>query len=538
MQTIVNIIKQFIQYHHKNKLYTFNENLLKKEILMCLFNFRRNFILGLLLLPPLFTNAQSDKIITIIGTGYVGLVSGACLAEIGNSVICADIDSHKIELLHDGIMPIYEAGLREIVERNVGAERLMFTDNVAEAIALGDIIFIAVGTPMSENGSADLSYINSVVKMIAENINSYKIIVTKSTVPVGTGQGIRTQLEDHYGIDPSLFSIVSNPEFLREGLAVNDFLYPDRLVIGTDSDSALIALCEIYEVLIAGGTPYVLTNVQTAEMIKYASNAFLAVKISYINEVANLCDATDADVKTVAYAMGLDHRISPAFLNPGPGFGGSCFPKDAQAIIYGAQKHNLPFHTVQAALDANVIQQGKPVEKLLALMQQESPSPIKFSDGIPGKTVAVLGLAFKADTDDVRYSPAITTINLLQKMGVIVKAYDPVAMDNMRKIFPDLIYCSSAYHAATEADAVIIITDWDEIKQIDFARLKKVMRYPMIVDARNVVNPEILKQLGFTCDTIGQSYLCKKRNEYVRTLVPIHLHKRTPLTKFTIKKNK
>lgn len=499
---------------------------------------RKTFIFGLLLLPPLFVKAQTDKVVTIIGTGYVGLVSGACLAEIGNSVICADIDSHKIELLRNGVMPIYEIGLSELVERNVDAGRLMFTDDVAQAIRLGDVIFIAVGTPMGEDGSANLSYIDGVVKMIAENIDSDKVIVTKSTVPVGTGKGIRAQLEG-YGVDAHLFSIVSNPEFLREGLAVNDFLYPDRLVIGTDSDSALIALCEIYETLIAGGTPYVLTDVQTAEMIKYAANAFLAVKISYINEIANLCDATDADVKTVAYAMGLDHRISPAFLNPGPGFGGSCFPKDAQAIVYSAHKHNLPFHTVQASLDANFIQQGKPVEKLQALIQRESQSPIQreVQENLQGKTVAVLGLAFKAGTDDVRYSPAITTINLLQKLGATVRAYDPIATDNMRRIFPDLVYCVSPYEAATQADAVIIMTDWDEIKQIDFARLKKVMNSAMIVDARNVVNPEVLKQLGFACDAIGQSCLCKKSKEYVRKLVPIHLHKRTPLRKFSVKRN-
>ena len=491
---------------------------------------RKDVILGLLLLPPLLVNAQTDKVVSIIGTGYVGLVSGACLAEIGNSVICADIDSKKIDMLQNGVMPIYEMGLSELVERNVDAERLMFTDNVPEAIAMGDIIFIAVGTPMGDDGSANLSYIDGVVRMIAENINSYKIIVTKSTVPVGTGNAIRTQLENDYDIDPSMFSIVSNPEFLREGLAVNDFLYPDRIVIGTDSDSALIALCEVYEALIAGGTPYVLTNIQTAEMIKYAANAFLSVKISYINEVANLCDAVDADVKTVAYAMGLDHRISPAFLNPGPGFGGSCFPKDSQAIIYIADKHNLPFHTVQAALDANVVQQAKPAEKLESLMLRE------LGEDLSGKIVAVLGLAFKADTDDIRYSPAIKTIELLQELGAIVKAYDPVAMKNMRTVFPDLMYCDSPYAAAIGADAVVIMTDWDEIKQLDFARLKKVMHYPMLVDARNVVNPEVLKQLGFVCDAIGQSYLCKKRNEYVRTLVPIHVHKRVPLTKFTARK--
>ncbi len=486
----------------------------------------RKLFLGLVLLPPLFLSAQNDKIITIIGTGYVGLVSGACLAEIGNSVICADIDTKKIDLLRKGTMPIYELGLEELVARNVETERLMFTDNVAEAIMMSDIIFIAVGTPMGDDGSADLSYINEAIRTIAENLTSYKIIVTKSTVPVGTGKKIRTQLEEQYGIDPNLFSIVSNPEFLREGLAVNDFLNPDRLVIGTDSDSALIALCEVYETLITGGAPYVLTDVQTAEMIKYASNAFLSVKISYINEIANLCDATDADVKTVAYAMGLDHRISPAFLNPGPGFGGSCFPKDTQAIVYIAHQHDLPFHTVQAALHANALQQTKPVEKLQTLMQRE------LGQGLEGKTVAVLGLAFKANTDDVRYSPSIKTIELLQEQGAIIKAYDPIATTNMSRIFPNLLYCTSLYETATDADAVIVMTDWDQIKQIDFARLKNIMRHPIIVDARNIVNPEILKQLGFACDAIGRSYLCKKRNEYLHKLVPIHLHKRAPSRRF------
>lgn len=486
----------------------------------------KNSFLVCLLFSLSLIGAPSDKVIAVIGTGYVGLVSGACLADIGNSVICADIDTKKINMLRAGIMPIYELGLEELVERNVEIERLIFTDNVSQAITMADIIFIAVGTPMGDDGSADLSYIYDVVRMIAENISSPKIIVTKSTVPVGTGKKIREKLEREYGIDPHLFSIVSNPEFLREGLAVNDFLYPDRLVIGTDSDNALVALCEVYEPLISGGTAYVLTDVSTAEMIKYASNAFLSVKISYINEIANLCDATDADVKTVAYAMGLDHRISPAFLNPGPGFGGSCFPKDSQAIIHIAGQHNLPFHTVQAALDANTIQQTKPVEKLQALMQRELQETLK------GKTVAVLGLAFKANTDDVRYSPSIKTIEMLQQHGALVKAYDPIAVDNMRRVFPHLIYCGSIYEAAQEADAVIIMTDWDQIKQADFARLKKVMRSPLIIDARNVIHPETLKQLGFACDTIGQSYLCKKRHEYLRKLVPIPVRKQVPSHRF------
>lgn len=489
----------------------------------------RLFFFIMCLFIPLY--AHSDKTITIIGTGYVGLVSGACLSEIGNSVICADINSEKIDMVRKGIMPIYEHGLSEVVERNVEAGRLLFTDDVPSAIAMGDIIFIAVGTPMGDDGSADLSYIDAVIETIAENITSYKIIVTKSTVPVGTGKKIRVKLEEFYGIDPSLFSIVSNPEFLREGLAVNDFLYPDRLVIGTDSDDALIALCEVYETLITGGTPYVLTDIQTAEMIKHASNAFLAIKISYINEIANLCDATDADVKAVAYAMGLDHRISPAFLNPGPGFGGSCFPKDSQAMVYLAHQNNLPFYTAQAALDANIVQQSKTVEKLIKLMHKEGDQTLA------GKTIAVLGLAFKANTDDVRCSPSIATIDLLREQGVIIRAYDPIATNNMSKLFPDLTYCSSPYVAATDADAVLIMTDWDEIKQIDFARMKKVMKQAIVIDARNIISIETLKQLGFVCDAIGQSYLCKKRSEYFHKFVPIHLRKRAPLNKFSVRRD-
>ena len=484
------------------------------------------FLYGLLLIPSVGLYAQMDGVITVIGTGYVGLVSGACLAEIGNSVICADIDTRKIELLRNNVMPIYELGLEELVERNVVGGRLMFTDDVATAITEADIIFIAVGTPMGDDGSADLSYVNSVIKLISENINSYKIIVTKSTVPVGTGKKLREKLEKEHGVDPNLFSIVSNPEFLREGFAVNDFLYPDRLVIGTDSDSALIALCEVYETLITGGTPYVLTDVQTAEMIKYASNAFLSVKISYINEIANLCDATDADVKAVAYAMGLDHRISPAFLNCGPGFGGSCFPKDSQAIVHIAGQNNLPFYTVKAAIEANALQQTKPVYKLEKLIMQE------LNQSLEGKIVAVLGLAFKANTDDVRYSPSIKTIELLQERGAIVRAYDPIAIDNMRKIFPELLYCGSPYEAAYNADALIIMTDWDDIKQIDFLRMKHLMKHSFVVDARNIVSPEMLKKLGFACDAIGQSCLCKKRAEQMRKIVPIHLRKRVPSHRF------
>lgn len=486
-------------------------------------SFRVTKIAFIFLLSSLSLVHASDKIIAIIGTGYVGLVSGAGLADFHNRVICADVDANKINGLIGGVMPIYEPGLKEVVDRNVRAGRLTFTSDVAQAIRDADVVFIAVGTPMDDDGSADLSYIDAVVETIAHNMNTYKIIVTKSTVPIGTGKKIRTRLEQEFGIDSRMFSMVSNPEFLREGFAVNDFLRPDRLVVGTDSDNALIAMCEIYEQLIATGTPHVLTDLATSEMIKYASNAFLSVKISFINEIANLCDALGADTKRVAYAMGLDSRISPQFLRPGPGFGGSCFPKDSQAIVYIAGQNNLQLHTVSAAITANNIQKQKPVEKLIKL--------VKGKENLQGKTVAVLGLAFKPDTDDIRYSPAITAIEMLQNEGAFVKAYDPIAADNMRFVFPDITYCSTAYEAVTDADAVLIITEWDEIKHLDFGRVRELVRQPVLVDARNIINPTILKDLGFVCDNIGQSYLCKKTKRYLRKFVSVHLRKQKAVKK-------
>lgn len=463
--------------------------------------------LFILILLPWTTYISGDTKIAVIGTGYVGLVSGAGLAEFNNEVICADIDTEKIAKLNNGIMPIYETNLEDLVRRNVQKGKLSFTNDIVYAMTTSDVIFIAVGTPMKDDGSADLSYINEVVDMIAQNINGYKIIVTKSTVPVGTGKKIRARLEHNFGINPTLFSIVSNPEFLREGIAVYDFLHPDRLIIGSDSDKALTTMCKIYEPLIMDGTIRILTDIQTAEMIKYASNAFLALKISYINEIANLCDATDADVKMVAQAMGLDHRISPYFLKPGPGFGGSCFPKDSQAIINIAQQYKLPMLTVEASLATNYLQQKKPVEKLVTLMQN------KINQNLINKKIAVLGLSFKANTDDIRYSPSIATIQYLQQLGAHVVAYDPVANNNMKTLFSDIQYCQTPYEAVTDADGIIIMTDWDHIKQIDFVRVKELVKQPFIIDARNCINPNILKRLGFICDSIGQSHLYRQKNE-------------------------
>lgn len=465
-------------------------------------------------------HAKNQTIITVIGTGYVGLVTGSCLAEFGNYVICADIDNQKINMLHNGVIPIYEPGLSEVVTRNLDSGRLMFTSNINAAIKNADVIFIAVGTPMDDDGSADLKAVETVIQTIAKNMNKYKVIVTKSTVPIGTGKKIE-ELMLKNNIHVKQFDIVSNPEFLREGCAVNDFLHPDRLVIGAESDNALAIMCKIYEPLINNKTPYVFTNIVSAETIKYAANAFLSTKLSFINEIANLCDQTGADVQTVGFAMGLDHRISPYFLKPGPGFGGSCFPKDTQALLYMAKQHDVPLHTVQAALETNKLQQLIPFKKLKKLMNKSTTG----TDLLTNKTIAVLGLAFKSNTDDIRYSPAITTIASLIKEGARVKTYDPAAMENMQQLFPSITYCTSLYEAVTNADAIIIMTEWDEFKQMDLSKIAKLVKGKYIVDARNILNPLHLQELGFECDTIGQSCLCTTKKRHHKRFIPMHLYK-------------
>jgi UDPglucose 6-dehydrogenase len=446
-----------------------------------------------------FNHAAVQSKIAIIGTGYVGLVSGPGLAEFGNTVICADIDKEKIAALHRGEIPIYEPGLKELVDRHVasanGTGRLSFTDNVQGAIDEAEIIFIAVGTPMGDDGTADLKFVKSVTDMINPTLAAPKIICTKSTVPVGTGAWIRSLLEAR-GIDSKSFSIVSNPEFLREGCAVNDFLYGDRVVIGAENDAALQTMCAVYQQPFDNGMKHVLTNVTSSEMIKYASNGFLAVKISYANELANLCDATGADAKVVTYAMGLDTRIGGLFLNPGPGFGGSCFPKDSQALLRIAEDHDVDLYCVQASLTANEQQKEIAAEKLLELMNND----------VAGKTIAILGLAFKANTDDIRYSPAITTIKELLSRDALIKAYDPAAMNNMKKYhFPDITYCQSAYEAITGADAIIVLTEWQEFKDLDWATVSTLVKSKILVDMRNIVEPALLNSLGFTWDDIGRS---------------------------------
>lgn len=440
---------------------------------------------------------NTPPLIAVIGTGYVGLAAGAGLAEFGNTVVCVDIDSKKIESLQNGIMPIFEPGLKELVERNVEQERLLFTTDIVDTLQDADAIFIAVGTPMNDDGSADLSALYDVIHSIGKVINKYTVIVTKSTVPVGTGACIRHILEDIYAIDSCMFDIVSNPEFLREGSAIKDFLKPDRLVIGTESVDACTTLCRIYDSLLKEGTPCVFTDVATAEIIKYASNAFLATKVSFINEIANLCDATGGNAQTVAYAMGLDHRISPYFLKPGPGYGGYCFPKDTQALIHIATTYNVPMNTVQGAIAANVYQQQVSLKKLLHLT----------NNLLQGKTVAILGLAFKANTDDVRQSPSITLIQELKKYDVTINAYDPEAMRSMAQMFPDVHYCQSAYEALTGADAALIMTNWDEFKHLNTKRVASLMAEKIIVDMHNILDLTQLRALGFLCDGIGQGSL-------------------------------
>lgn len=435
----------------------------------------------------------SAHTIAVIGTGYVGLITGTCLADLGHTVICADIDKKKIDLLNAGIIPIYEPGLDLLVRANVDAQRLSFSSNVDAAIEKADVIFIAVGTPMQDDGCADLTAFNNVFARIIPHLTNYKLICIKSTVPVGVGDSLIKKLGE-LGIDPAFYDVVSNPEFLREGSAINDFMHPDRIIVGTSSENARLCMKELYAPLITAQVPCFFTSIASSEMIKYSSNAFLATKLSFINEIANLCDATGADVVEVAHGMGLDSRISPHFLKPGPGFGGSCFPKDCAAICIVGNKSGAPLKLVEAALATNELQKKKPVEKLEQLLPD-----------ISGKTITVLGLAFKNNTDDIRYSPAITTIELLLEKGAIVKAYDPAAMKNMSMLFPAIIYESSLYEALTNADAAIIMTEWEEFKNIDLVHVKKLMNAPIIVDSRNLLDPLPLKKYEFKFALFGRN---------------------------------
>jgi len=433
------------------------------------------------------------KNITIIGTGYVGLVTGVGLSEFGNKVICTDINQIKINDLNAGKMPIYEPGLKELVRKNINSERLFFSSDIASSVKESEVVIIAVGTPQSENGSADLRYVLDAVGKISENLNSYKVIVTKSTVPIGTGKIINTKLKKNYeeNID---FDYVSNPEFLREGSAVKDFLWPDRVIIGTKSEKALKIMCDIYRPLYINKNPIQRTAVETSEMIKYASNSFLALKISYINEIANLCESVGADVHDVAIAMGKDGRISDKFLHPGPGFGGSCFPKDLEALLSLSQEHSVTMETLQAAIKANKNQKERVGEKLDRLI----------SGSIRGKKIAILGLAFKANTDDVRESSSIDLIKFILNEGGFVNAYDPIANKSMANIFNDIHYFDNVYDAIDGVDALVIMTEWNEFRALDLNRIKKSMRNNYVLDTRNIINMKELSERGFVYDNIGR----------------------------------
>ena len=433
------------------------------------------------------------KKITVIGTGYVGLVSGAGISDFGHRVTCADIIESKIELLKNGEIPIYEPGLYELVDRNVNAGRLSFTTKVDEAIQQADVIFIAVGTPQSDNGEANISAVESVARSIGKNLNNYKVICTKSTVPVGTGDIICELIRENM-VDGGEFDYVSNPEFLREGSAVKDFLWPDRVVIGASSIKAFNIMKEVYRPLYVNEKPILHTNVATAEMIKYAANAFLALKISYINEVANLCEAVGADVHLVAKGMGQDGRISPKFLHPGPGFGGSCFPKDTQAFATLSREKGVPMNTIDAAITTNNIQKTRMVEKLNNLIGGD------FS----GKTIGVLGLAFKPSTDDVRESSSIEMIQSILDGGGKVKAYDPIANKSMQNIFPDLDYLHSWEETCDGVDAMVIMTDWNEFRGMNLKKLKKIMKTPLVLDTRNILSMDKLSEYGFQFDNVGR----------------------------------
>ena len=430
--------------------------------------------------------------IAIIGTGYVGLVSGAGISEFGHNVICVDIDKKKIDLLNTGNIPIYERGLKSIIERNRVAGRLQFSSDVTRAIEVSDIIFIAVGTPQGKNNEVDLRAVESVAHSIGKHLNGYKIICTKSTVPVGTGKKIESIIQTKN--NSAEFDYVSNPEFLREGTAIKDFLHPNRVVIGARSDKAINIMRDIYRPLYINETPILVTNIETAEMIKYASNAFLALKISYINEIVNLCEVVGADIHKVAKAMGQDGRISSKFLHPGPGFGGSCFPKDTQALATIGQINNTPLNTIEAAIKTNKRQKLRMVNKLDRLMNYE----------MKGKTIAVLGLAFKQHTDDVRDAASKVIVPELIKKGATIHAYDPIAMDNFKIYHSEINYFDNWQDAVDGADALIILTEWNEFRGMDLESLKSLLKTPIVLDTKNILSMQQLELLGFTFDNIGR----------------------------------
>ena len=430
--------------------------------------------------------------ICVIGVGYVGLVTGACFAEFGIKVTCVDNDQEKITGLQQGKIPIYEPGLEELVLKNIRENRLLFTDNLEEGVRHSLVVFIAVGTPSDKEGRADLRYVKAVAEAIGRTMDGYKIIVTKSTVPVGTGQLISRIVRKHQK-KKHPFDIVSNPEFLREGSAIEDFMHPNRVVIGAQSDQAVAIMKDLYSPLYLIETPFVITGVETAEMIKYASNAFLAAKISFINEMANICERVGADVHQVARGMGLDQRIGPKFLHPGPGFGGSCFPKDTQAIVQLAQSLDYEFEIVKAVLKVNQRQKQIMVDKIVTVA-----GPLK------GKTLGVLGLTFKPNTDDIREAPALTIIRKLGALGARIQTYDPAGMPEARKVLKKVEFKEDLYGAGQGADALILITEWNQFRNIDWGRMKGLLKRPVVIDLRNMYDPVKMHKQGITYHCVGR----------------------------------
>ena len=437
--------------------------------------------------------------ICVVGTGYVGLVTGTCFADLGNDVTCLDIDNERISNLKAGIMPIYEPGLEQLVKHNVSAERLVFTTSYEEALDGAEYAFIAVGTPSGNDGEADLKYVRSAAESIADYVEDEILVINKSTVPVGTGDWVADVINRRRHGKPLKFSVVSNPEFLREGSAINDFMNPDRVVLGSEDKLAAERVAQLYQPL---RCTIMTTDLRTAEMIKYASNAFLATRISFINEIANICEELGADVREVARGMGLDKRIGHAFLDAGLGWGGSCFPKDVKALEHMAVLHGTQPQLLQAVMEINRNQRRRAVMKLRKVLKS-----------LNEKTIGVLGIAFKPNTDDIRDAAAIEIIHLIQNEGAHVQAYDPQAMENAARVFKNVKLCENPYQVAEKADAIILATEWNEFKQLDFAKVKSLMNEPIILDGRNLWDADALCDMGFTYMGIGRAVIKKPKSE-------------------------
>jgi len=434
--------------------------------------------------------------VCIIGTGYVGLVTGACFAEFGVQVVCADKDTDKIAALERGEIPIYEPGLDAIVARNLRERRLSFTTDTAAAVQSALVVFIAVQTPTKTDGTTDLTAIEAVAREIGRNMDGYKVVVTKSTVPVGTSYQVKKWIDEEQATAGTShrFSVGSNPEFLREGAAIGDFMRPDRVVIGADDDEAIAILRDLYRPLYLIETPFVITNIATAELIKYAANSFLAVKISFINEMANLCEEIGGDVHAIARGIGLDRRIGSKFLHPGPGFGGSCFPKDTRSAATFARQAGQRLEIVEAVIRVNERQRDRMVEKITRALGGDAR----------GKAVAVLGLSFKPETDDMRDAPSVDILQKLQQRGATIRAFDPVAMTNAARELPDVTLCKNEYEACENADALVLMTEWNQFRMLDLERVRTLLREPVVVDLRNVYDPAAMRKAGFRYDSVGR----------------------------------